>query len=250
MLLGVVVLLAARRLQRPVRVDALKNRAPIWLCLLGLACAQRVQGPYGIEGDRAADGYFYVVPVDGGVVLVDTGEQPDGALLQQIIAGRAVLGLLVTHAHHDHYAAAHLLGPVPTHVGPDDILRMKGVTQHQGANQVAWRAQNGGVDLLPPLPKELRPTVDGESVELGGARFTAIALPGHTPGSTAWLYRDVLFGGDAAMGFGTRIRPIDEGYSDDPPRALESLRKLKGFAFSTVLDGHRGRSSLGPDAVP
>lgn len=212
--------------------------------LLSSGCVQRVRGPHGIEGGRVADGFFYVVPVEGGVVLVDTGEQPDGAALRDAIAGRPVLALLVTHAHHDHYAAAHTFGEVPCHVGPDDIDRMQGKTQHQGEAQRAFREQNGGQDLRPPLPARLVPAPDGTQLVFGGDTFTALALPGHTPGSTAWTFRDGLFGGDAAMASGGGIAPIDARFSDDPQAATEVVRRLDGRSFSWLADGHVGLTLL------
>lgn len=215
-----------------------------------LACASRVSGPHGIEAAREADGFFYVVPVAGGVVLVDTGEDERGALLEVLIANRPVLAVLVTHAHHDHYAAAARFPNVPVFVGADDIARMKGETQHQGAIQTQWRANNGGKDRLPPLPAQLSPLVDQQQLELGAETFRAIAVPGHTPGSFVFLYRDVLFGGDTAMAINGAIRPIDDGYSDDPAQALASLAKLRREQFTTVMDGHRGVTSIGPSALP
>ncbi len=107
------------------------------------ACSTRVRGPHGIVGGRVADGFFYIVPVDGGVVLVDTGEQSDGAFLRELAAQRPVVAVLVTHAHHDHYAAAHTFASVPVYVGAEDIRRMRGETQHQGAIQRAQRERNG-----------------------------------------------------------------------------------------------------------
>lgn len=217
---------------RPIVVAAL---------LVMTACVQRVEGPHGIEGARVADGFFYVVPVDGGVVVVDTGEQPDGAQLRPTIAGRPVLAVLVTHAHHDHYASAHTFGEVPCHVGPADIDRMQGKTQHQGAAQRELRERNGGKDLLPPLPLQLVPAPDGTRLLVGGETFAAVSLPGHTPGSTAWLFRDVLFGGDAAMRAPDGgIAPIDPRFSDDPAAADAVVSRLESRSFTWLADGHVG----------
>jgi hydroxyacylglutathione hydrolase len=216
------------------------SRALLTGVLVLTACVQRVEGPHGIEGARVADGFFYVVPVDGGVVVVDTGEQPDGAQLRATIAGRPVLAILVTHAHHDHYSSAHTFGEVPCHVGPADIDRMQGKTQHQGAAQRERRERTGGTDLLPPLPLQLVPAPDGARVFVGGETFAAVALPGHTPGSTAWLFRDVLFGGDAAMQAPAGIAPIDARFSDEPAAAEAAVSRLEAVPFTWLADGHVG----------
>ena len=46
--------------------------------------------------------------------------------------------------------------------------------------------------------RKIMPVYDGDVIELGGRALTAIALPGHTPGSTALLDRNTgrLFSGD------------------------------------------------------
>lgn len=214
-----------------------------------LACDRRVEARHGVIGGREADGFFYVVPATDGVVLVDTGEDEGGRLLRSLVAGRRVLAIVVTHAHHDHYAAASQFD-APVFVGADDIPRMEGKTQHQGAIQTQWRAQNGGKDRLPPLPRDLRPVVDGQVLTFGELTFEAIALPGHTPGSTAFRFKELLFGGDAAMAIEGRIEPIADGYSDDPNAARRAVERLRRVPFEVVLDGHHGVTELGPAAIP
>jgi N-acyl homoserine lactone hydrolase len=63
----------------------------------------------------------------------------------------------------------------------------------------------------------------------------AIGVPGHTPGSTAYLVRTgqgpVLLTGDAShtrWGWENDVEPGT--YSDDPARSAASLRKLRAFA--------------------
>jgi hydroxyacylglutathione hydrolase len=99
------------------------------------------------------------------------------------------------------------------------------------------------------MPDNVRPVADGERLILGNRVFSAIALPGHTPGSTAFLFEDVLFGGDAAMARTGALAPIDDGYSDDPVMARASLVRLATQSFRTVMDGHTGITAMGPEAI-
>jgi glyoxylase-like metal-dependent hydrolase (beta-lactamase superfamily II) len=209
------------------------------LLTLGCSCGPtKIDGPHGIVGGRQADGYFYVAPVDDGVVVVDTGEDESGTLLLELIAGRAVHAVLVTHAHHDHYGAAALLD-VPVYFGANEAAFLRGERDHQGEAQREQRAASGA-DRRPVVPAELAFVADGDELTFGGETFRALSLAGHTPGSTAWRHRDVLFGGDAAMVVDGALAPIDDRFSDDPVAARAALARLADEDFATVLDGHTG----------
>lgn len=203
------------------------------------ALRAEVVGPYGIDGYRSVHALFYVVPVEGGVVLVDTGMDEGGEVLLPAIGAREVLAVLITHAHRDHWSGAHLLGDdVPVYVHPADQRRIRGEELNQG-----WL--NNLIDRVVPLPTAPSRMVDvddGAVLELGGETFRAISLPGHTPGSVAYLYRDVLFAGDAVLADGEGVGLSPGAFSDDNDLAAVSLRRLSGLEVSTLLDGHAGRS--------
>jgi glyoxylase-like metal-dependent hydrolase (beta-lactamase superfamily II)/ferredoxin len=81
-----------------------------------------------------------------------------------------------------------------------------------------------------------------EPVRLDG-ELVAIPVPGHTRGSTALLYKDVLFTGDHLWW------DADEGGLDASRSVCwhswseqkQSLRRLLDFSFRAVLPGHGGR---------
>ena len=179
-----------------------------------------------------------MAPVAGGVVVVDAGEDEGGDLLHEIIDGRRVLAVLITHAHHDHYSAAAALG-VPAYFGSGEEGFLTGARDHEGEAQRDYRARHGA-DRRPAMPEVVVYVDDGDELVWGEERFRAVSLPGHTPGSTAWRYRDVLFGGDAAMVVDGELQPIDDRFSDDPEQARASLSRLANEDFVVVLDGHEG----------
>lgn len=218
---------------------------PLWIMGLAVAswgCATlppaavtAFEAPHGITGHRSAHAFFYVVPVNGGVVLVDCGFDADAVAVKAAVGDRRVLGVLITHGHTDHWAGA-AQAHAPVFIGAKDAPLLTG-----GRHSVGLLPHIGEHQLpRPPLPDEIVAIHDGDDVYLGGARFHAIGLPGHTPGSTAWLYKDVLFTGDAVLGERGSLTLAPQVFSDDATRALRSVLRLKSVAFSTVLDGHNG----------
>lgn len=197
---------------------------------------ERASAPHGIEIACSRGTLNYLVPVEGGVVLVDAGYDEQGRALLEAIGERKVLAVLLTHGHIDHRAAAHLFD-APVYVGRGDLPTFFEDPLEAPALILAKTFLG-----RPPAPKDLRPVDDKEVLEIGGARFVAIALPGHTPGSTAWLYRDVLFTGDAAQApLGDHVYPAPWEVSKDRREAWRSLKKLLDVPFSVMLDGHFGR---------
>jgi hydroxyacylglutathione hydrolase len=194
------------------------------------ASTGEVIGPRGVVGFRSVHALFYVVPVDGGVVVVDTGFDESGEDLRRAIGGRTVLGVLVTHAHLDHWSGVATLGDVPVYAGAEDADVMRGVREHGAIVQQVL----GRLWPRPRLPTDLRPVADGTVVTIAGETFEARHLPGHTAGTIVWLWRDVAFTGDA---FGA-----PPGLSDDEHGVRVSLSHLWGIGATVLLDGHGGRT--------
>lgn len=220
---------------------------PLGLCVLA-ACdgpapppdtEPDVVGPDGIEGFRTGQSFFYVVPAgDDDVVLVDTGEETDGATLHAVTEGKHILAALLTHSHDDHLGGALQIGPRAVYAGREELPRIRGETQHQGLVQTLARSVRG--ESAPIVPEFLEPVDDGQKIELGTVSFTAVAMPGHTPGSTMYLLGEVLFAGDAIFG-GETLAAAPSVFSDDPEEAEASLDRLGELEFSVLLDGHTGR---------
>ena len=206
----------------------------------------RATAPAGIELACARATWNYIVPVEGGVVLVDAGYEESGDALTRALRGRAVLAVLLTHGHLDHRSAAHRFGDTPVYVGRADVPLLEGTWAFH-----AFVPAVGHVALgEPPVPTHVVPVDDGVVVEVGGERFTAIALPGHTPGSVAWHVGRVLFTGDAVQcPLGDEVYPGPAPVTEDMAQAYASLRKLRDVDFDTILDGHFGRKDDAKAAV-
>jgi hydroxyacylglutathione hydrolase len=192
----------------------------------------------GIESACAAGSITWIVPVNGGVVLVDAGFDESGAQITRALRGRKVLAVLLTHGHLDHRSAAHLF-KAPVYVGAGDLDLVRG---ERITHSVVGRL--GDVIGTPPIPNALLPVDDGEVLVIGMRRFTVVALPGHTPGSVGWQYGRLLFTGDAVQGpLGDgELWPAPPTVTDDMRKAYASMRKLIALDVDTVLDGHFGRT--------
>lgn len=196
-------------------------------------------GPYGIKAVNTGGSYAYVVPVEGGVVLVDTGGDEEPTKLKDAIAGRPLLGVLITHSHTDHVAGALGLGGVEVFMGREDIASARGMQDHKGLVQRLTAPFNDP----PAVPARLVAVDDGFHFSAGGETFVAVGMPGHTPGSMAYVFKDVLFSGDAV--FGGDNAPVTTPpfvFSDDTTKARQSLAKVKTLDVTVMLDGHNGKT--------
>ena len=70
---------------------------------------------------------------------------------------------------------------------------------------------------------------EGE-LAIGDARFRVVPVPGHTGGSVAYLWRDVLFAGDALVG-GPPLALLPASFTDDEAQARASLSALLPLEF-------------------
>ncbi|MDP3712282.1 MAG: MBL fold metallo-hydrolase [Mycobacteriales bacterium] len=168
----------------------------------------------------------YLLRAPGGeTLLVDASGDAD-RLLEALGDGRLV-GIVETHGHWDHQQA------------------LVEVVETTGAPVLATAAD--AADLPVPVDRVL---ADGDAVEVGDARLTAITLVGHTPGSVALYYAEDgghLFSGDSLF-------PGGVGNTEKDPLRFASLlgdveTKLFGALPDTtwVYAGHGSDTTLGAE---
>jgi metallo-beta-lactamase class B len=123
-----------------------------------------------------ADLAIYLITTPQGNILINSNFEQDVPLLKKSIAG---LGfkyedtkiLLISHAHGDHDAA---IGLIKRETG----AKLEVMQQDVASEESTGRGRPGAhVD---------RVLHDGDTVELGGSKWTAHLTPGHTPGCTTW----------------------------------------------------------------
>lgn len=229
------------------------------LLCVGAACASTgvlvmlpglapFETPEGIVGLPTVDGYRYLVPVDDGLVMIDAGFEPPTPVEREYLKGRRVLAIFVTHGHADHTLGidAYESDSIPIYVNAQELPLVRGAAMWRAPMQQLFRAVLGA-----SRARNAHIVDDGGTITLGGRTFRAIALPGHTAGSTAWLMGDTLFSGDAllcndggAVGFPPTL------FSDDEQRMEASLRRLRDHPFRILLDGHHGRCAGVWERIP
>jgi hydroxyacylglutathione hydrolase len=216
--------------------------------LLGavLAGPQVVRVPFP-QGDRldggdlvgvdAGGSYAWVIPTATGVVLVDSGWDDSGAAIESELAGRTVHAVLITHGHFDHTAGLPLYPDATVYTAPGEGPLLRGEVSPGGMGARMASTMMGGPAYTPPRLVEFS---DGQSLEIDGESIRAFHVPGHTGGSAAYIWRDVLFTGDSIVGRGDHVSEMPSLTYDDVAAVPGSLEKVLDVPFERMADGHAG----------
>jgi glyoxylase-like metal-dependent hydrolase (beta-lactamase superfamily II) len=203
---------------------------------------------------RTTPAAAYLVETVDGLVLVDSGLEDDAAnVLAQIgelrLSTASLRAVLLTHVHADHSLGAEHLRErtgAKVYAGRDDCLPLR-----TGGPREAFFSTFAMPDRRPHATTVDVELVGGETLAFGGTRFTAVATPGHTPGSVCYVLErsDVraLFTGDVVQhldpdglgSLGTYAAYLPPLYRGNATDYLESLRRLRRLpAPDLVLPGH------------
>jgi glyoxylase-like metal-dependent hydrolase (beta-lactamase superfamily II) len=186
-----------------------------------------------------AENCYVVVDEQGGeCAIVDPGEEA-GLILHKVReTGTKPVGIWLTHAHLDHVlgvAAVATATGVPVWLHPADRPLYEAVP-----DQAAWFGL--GAPAAPPAPDH--DFAHGDSLQVGGTRFTVRHAPGHSPGSVCLvgpgcvIVGDVLFAGSI-------------GRTDLPGGDFETLigsieRELLSLPDETIVySGHGPETTIG-----
>ncbi len=110
----------------------------------------------------------------------------DYEIIKRDLAGRKLIGLLLTHAHYDHI---DIIGEfdVPIYLHFSD------------AHLLFEDSRNGYAPLRHPYKKkelELRYVSHGMKINFADQFIEVLHTPGHTKGSVSYLYNQKLYSGD------------------------------------------------------
>lgn len=174
------------------------------------------------------DGMVGVGVLDAGdkqVALVDCGVDPAGkAILAELstrgLTAASVSAIFLTHGHGDHTAGCHLFAQAKTYALAADVPLVEGQTGSHGPL----------TRFFPANPTRIHVTQavhDGEVVRVGKLDVRVLAVPGHTPGSAAYLAAGCLFVGDSAnITSSGEVVGAPWPFTDDSPRNHEALKTL------------------------
>lgn len=223
------------------------------MALLAAACAPAIRA---VQEDTRGlliptagtnESVILVAPVETGMLVVDLGWSGARAELARALEHLGaspddVTAVLLTHAHRDHISAWPLVANAPFYMAAAEADLFLGRAPPEGA---LVRLGHRIKPAPRPAPAELDVrTFSGDTVlTFGRDTVRAFAVPGHTAGSTAYLFRGVLFIGDAlsAAPFGG-LRPAVGVYSADPEQAAASIAalwsRLEGLEVRWVCTAH------------
>lgn len=195
----------------------------------------------GIQGVLCRFSYAWIVPSATGVVLIDAGLDETGADIRAALQSRglgpeSVRAILITHGHGDHFGGAAAFPGAAVFAHSADIPLIRGEVKRPGFIGALF----GKISARKKPPARLAPLPDSATVDVDGLTVRIIALPGHSPGSVAFLVNDVLFPGDALMGKDDSVMAPPPFTSSDPAQAMASLEKLRDVPFRVIANGHTG----------
>lgn len=141
--------------------------------------------------------------------------------------------LLITHCHFDHTGGVHAL---------KDRIQFQIISHELDApflehgDNVVTAASWYGSKIVPfAVDRKLSGT--REKIELGNRSIRAIHIPGHSPGSVAYIAKSdglkVLFGQDVHG-------PLDSSLLSDREDYLQSLELLLSLEADILCEGHYG----------
>lgn len=228
------------------------------------------------DGDEPVQIYFYAVRhPQKGLYLVDSGievalrDHPDRAAVRGLVTmgmnmealkirqvtgpwleqqGTGLAGVLLTHLHVDHILGLpDVPAGTPVYTGPGEA-NARGFL-----NAFVQGTTDRTMAHLPPLSElEFQPDPDGNFAGVmdlfGDGSLYAIHVPGHTPGSVAYVARTetgpVLMAGDTChTRFGWDHHVAPGSFTADGPANQVALQKLIALADRTpgmvVYLGHQ-----------
>jgi glyoxylase-like metal-dependent hydrolase (beta-lactamase superfamily II) len=174
---------------------------------------------------------IYVARTSAGPIVIDLGwtgarDSLRSALAELGTDSSEVAGVFLTHAHRDHIEAWPVVASAPFYMGAPESDFLTGDFHYRG-----WVPRTADAIKPPALPHsgtlEIHEFTRDTMIVIGNDTIHAFLVTGHTAGSAAYVFRNVLFAGDAVTR--TRrdgFRPARSRYSDDPRQAEQSLRSL------------------------
>jgi glyoxylase-like metal-dependent hydrolase (beta-lactamase superfamily II) len=187
----------------------------------------------------------YLVREGSGYSLIDTGVTESAAalirILRAVAAGHGPNQVLLTHAHPDHaggLSALQLTWQPPVLCHRDEVPFVTGEMKYRQLpsrspayrlGRLTLKHSEWAVNLKQPLD-------GGQSIQ----GMVVIHLPGHTPGSIAFLHPQdrAVICGDVIRNFGGRLSGAFPLTTQDPQAARQAIRRLAELDCDLLLPSH------------
>ena len=174
---------------------------------------------------------IFVARTDSGLIAIDLGwtgarQKLTRATARLNATPADIRYVFLTHGHRDHTYGWRFVRQATFALGAGEVAFFTGGARYRGALP---RIGDRLVKYPHPRPSELsmKPLGGDTMFVFGRDTLYAFPMPGHTPGSTAYLFRGVLFGGDAINWRPwTGFRGARPEFSDDVEQSRASMRLL------------------------
>lgn len=188
----------------------------------------------------------YVIATSDGLLMIDLIDSLAANQVEtQLLPGFQKLGLdpakvkmiVMGHGHADHFGGSSYF---QEHFGSKVYIAAADWNLMENPPAAAKKGPPAAAN---PLPKHDQVVVEGQPIEVGDFRMTPVAIPGHTPGSMAYIF-PVKDNGEtriAALYGGTVLTPgivSDEGLQTYLKSAAHFKEQAKKAKVETELQNH------------
>jgi hydroxyacylglutathione hydrolase len=179
------------------------------------------------------------------VVLFDAGldraGHPIDALLVALAAKRDdVTDVFLTHAHFDHIGGVPIVPNARVHLGAADVPLATGQVPPDALmpRLLGLALSAEPVSINAPIPGNVPVSFPVGPADAAGKKkvVKAFPVPGHTPGSYAYLYDGVLIAGDIMVFKQGRLELTPSIFDAHPEANKASIRALKKALANETLD--------------
>lgn len=168
-------------------------------------------------------------------ILFDPGDEAERLLATLKQHELSLTRIINTHAHVDHVMA---VGKIQQETGVDFYLHKDEMFLLEKLQETASEYSFGPIEP-PRVTHHPRP---GDKFQLGTISFTAVHMPGHSPGSLGYIFPDMLIGGDVL--FAGSI-----GRTDLPGANHETLMETLKTKILPLDDALRVYPGHGPETT-
>lgn len=193
-------------------------------------------GGSGLTSDQDAAVYLLYFNNEAALIDAGCGWDHDKLILNTKgygIGTDLIKHLLITHCHFDHTGG---IQSIKETTGCKVIAHEKDAVFLENADQEVTAAAWYGADLE-PVTIDLKLKGNHNNILLGGRNIEAIHIPGHSPGSLAYLTESqglkILFGQDVHG-------PLDESLLSNRKDYINSLKVLLSLEADILCEGHFG----------
>lgn len=180
----------------------------------------------------------YIVSNKERVLVVDPSAEAKVIIGKLKDIGLPVDGILLTHAHYDHFGAL------------DEVQAFTDAEVYMSDIEFDWLtdiAKNGSIRFTEEVTSSVSPNALKEGpAAVGVFKFDVIHTPGHSPGSLTYKFDDFIISGDVLFNKGVGRTDL---YGGSTAEVMYSIReKLYKLApETTVYPGHNTPTTIGDE---